>query len=135
MCMFDDGDGAVTMLSAADPVARKTHKCRECGRTIEPGERYHVDRFLWEGSLDTHKTCGHCMVARQWLQDECGGYLFGAVEEDIREHAHNGMYPMGLHRLAVGMAWKWRTPRGRMLPLPTAPMTTHERLQAAKATP
>ena len=134
MCMFNDGDGAVTMLSEADPVARKDHKCRECGRVIERGERYHVDRFVWEGKLDAHKTCAHCMVAREWLRQECGGYLFGGVEEDIREHAHNGDYPMGVYRLAVGMAWKWRTPRGRMLPLPAVPMTTHERLQR-KATP
>jgi hypothetical protein len=131
MCMIDyDGDGRVTLLSQATPVARKAHKCRECRREIAIGERYHVDRFVWEGRLDTHKTCAHCMVAREWLRQECGGYLFGGVEEDIREHAHNGDYPMGVHRLAVGMAWKWRTPTGKMLPIPAVPPTTHERLAA-----
>ena len=127
MCMIDDGDGAVTMLSKTDPVARKAHKCHECGRAIEPGERYHVDRFAWEGKIKNHKTCAHCMVARGWLQDECGGYLFGGVEEDIRDHAHEGHYPMGVSRLAVGMAWKWRTPRGRAMPVPNVPQTTIER--------
>lgn len=129
--MLDYADGQVTMLSEANPTARKAHKCRECGRVIEPGERYHVDRFLWEGKLDTFKVCAHCMVARQWLSDECGGWLFGDVEEDIREHAHSGNYPMGVHRLAVGMAWKWRTPSGKLLPVPKVPQTTHERFRAA----
>lgn len=79
MCMLDNGDGMVTMLSQAEPVARKAHKCKECGREIAPGERYHVDRFIWEGELNTHKVCAHCMVAREWLSDECGGWLFGVV--------------------------------------------------------
>lgn len=131
MCMLDYADGQVTMLSEATPKARKAHKCRECARVIEPGERYHVDRYIWEGRLETHRTCAHCMVARQWLGAECGGWLFGDVEEDIREHAHNGRYPMGVHRLAVGMAWKWRTPSGKLLPVPKMPQTTHERLHAA----
>jgi ribosomal protein S14 len=130
MCMIDDGEGHVTMLSEADPVARKAHECKECGREIALGERYHVDRFIWERKLVTHKVCAHCMVARQWLRDECGGWLFGAVEEDIREHAHSGDYPMGVHRLAVGMAWKWRTPTGKLLPVPKVPQTTHERIHA-----
>ncbi len=130
MCMLDDGDGCVTPLSEADPVARKAHKCKECGRAIAAGERYHVDIFVWEGDLHTHKTCAHCMVARAWLRDECGGFLFGAIEEDIREHTHSGDYPMGLHRLAVGMAWQWRAPTGRLLPVPKVPQTTHERMHA-----
>jgi len=50
MCMLDDSEGHVTMLSEADPVARKAHKCKECGREIALGERYHVDRFIWEVS-------------------------------------------------------------------------------------
>ena len=73
------------------------------------------------------------MIVRQWLSDECGGWLYGAIEEDIREHAHNGIYPMGVHRLAVGMAWKWRTPRGVMLPIPRVPQTTHERAKKERA--
>ena len=129
MCMLDNGDGPVLMLSTADPVARKAHKCRECRRVIEPGEKYHVDRFMWESKLDTCKVCSHCMVAREWLSDECGGWLYGEVEEDIREHAHSGSYPMGVHRLAVGMAWGWRAPSGRLLPIPRVPETTHKRMR------
>lgn len=131
MCMIDDGDGHVTMLSEADPVARKWHRCRECGRKIHPRERYHVDRFMWDGKLDTFKTCAHCMVARTWLRDECGGWLFGCVEEDIRSHAHEG-YPMGVRRLAVGMEWQWRAPSGRLLPVPKMPMTSFDLTEQRK---
>lgn len=131
MCMIDNGDGVVTMLSEANPRARIAHRCKECGRTIEPGEQYHADRFIWDGKLHNHKTCAHCMVARGWLWNECGGWLYGAVEEDIREHAYEG-YPMDVRRLAIGMQWKWRTPSGRLLPVPAVPLTTHERLGGGK---
>lgn len=126
MCMFDDGDGAVEMIGQAWHVARQDHKCLECARVISRGERYYRERYKFDGSITNHKTCAHCMVARGWLQDECGGWLYRGVEEDIREHAHNGGYPMGVHRLAVGMAWKWRAPSGKMLPIPKLPLTTHE---------
>lgn len=128
MCMINEEYDNVTMLGEAAPVARQEHKCRECFRVILAGERYHVDRFVWEGSLDTFKTCAHCMVARDWLGDECGGWLFSSVEEDIREHAHSGKYPIDVIRIAVGMAWKWRAPSGRLLPIPKRPQTKHERL-------
>lgn len=127
MCMIDDSDGAVTMIREATHVARKAHKCRECFREIQPGETYRAEFYTCDGARTLHKTCAHCMVARQWLLDECGGFLFGGVEEDLREHCHNGVYPMSVHRLAVGIAWRWRTPSGRLLPVPSVPPTTHER--------
>lgn len=133
MCMFDNCDGTVTMLSEAIPTARKAHKCRECGRAIESGEKYHVERFVFDGELTTHKTCAHCMVARCWLHDECGGYVFGGVEEDLREHAQDSYYAMDVKRLAVGMQWNWRTPTGRMLPVPQRPLTSLERRERAAA--
>ena len=129
MCMLDDSDGCVTMLSEATPVARKAHKCRECGRQIAAGERYHVERYLWEGKLHNHKTCAHCDVARQWLQAECGGWLYGDVKQNLRElavraaHAVNTAGHVPLMRLAVGMKWKWRAPSGRLLGVPRVPQT------------
>jgi hypothetical protein len=120
--MFDDTDETVKMLSASDPVATKPHKCQECGRDIEPGERYHVDRFVWEGEIESHKTCAHCMVVRKWLQDECGAFAYDYVQECLREHIdYKGNCPMSAYRMAVGMKWKWRTPRGKLLPIPKAP--------------
>lgn len=136
MCMFDTCDDFVTSLGSADHTARQQHKCAECCRAIGPGEKYHADRFVFEGKLSVHKTCGHCMVARGWLQGECGGWVYGQVEEDVREHVQNGgiwgprAYGLPVARLAVGMRQKWARPDGSLRPLPAMPLTTHERLRA-----
>lgn len=132
MCMLDDADGRVNVLSEARPLAKREHRCDECGRTIAPGEPYLREAFRWDGQFKSHKTCKHCEIARDWLARQCGGWLYGCVEEDIREHCFGHGYGMGLYRLAVGMAWKWRTPRGRLLPVPAVPPTGHEIAAAAR---
>ena len=127
MCMVDDSDGSVTEISGLlQRMARVTHTCKECCRTIDKGETYFVESYVFDGDFHTHKTCAHCKVARDWLQAECGGWLYEGVEEDIREHVFSRMYPMSLARIAVGMQWKWRTPKGRLMPIPAMPQTTHE---------
>jgi hypothetical protein len=126
MCMVDDSDGRVEVLREFWRVARVAHKCAECRRRIEPGERYLSHCFKFDGEFTQHKFCEHCDVVRRWLQDECGGFLYRGVEEDLREHATSGWYGRGVMRLAVGMDWFWRAPSGRMLPVPSVPPTTHE---------
>lgn len=133
--MLDDSDGAVTMIEDGKYVrARTEHKCQECHRAIAPGESYHREVYLWEGVFNLHKTCAHCMVVRGWLQDECGGWLYGGVEEDAREHIFNnpGHYGIDLHRAVVGMSWNWRTRSGRLLPVPHAIKTSDELRREAK---
>ncbi len=130
MCMMDDADGMVNVLSEARPLAKREHRCSECGRTIGPGEQYLREAFRWDGEFQSHKTCKHCEVARNWLSAECGGWCYGGVEEDVREHCFGHGYGMDLYRLAVGMAWRWRTPRGRLLPVPADP---HNALADARA--
>ena len=120
MCMIEDSDGPVVLLSESQPVARTRHQCSECRRVIDPGERYLREFCLFDGRVTTHKTCAQCQVARNCLSDNCGGWCYGAVEEDIREHAHEG-YPMYVARLAIGMQWMWRTPRGKLMPVPKLP--------------
>lgn len=127
MCMIDSGDGYVTMIREEDRAAKKQHKCSECARLIEPGEVYRFEFFTFDGSRSMHKTCAHCRVVRAWLNDECGGFLFGAVEEDIREHAHEGGYGMDVLRLAVGMSQKWRRRDGQLRPVPAVPPTSIEK--------
>lgn len=135
MCMIDDCDDHVTLMSSGDHTARKQHRCAECGRHILPGEKYHADQFIFEGKFSNHKTCAHCMVARGWLGDECGGWAYGAVEEDLREHVTNHRhairddYGISVARLVIGMQWQWRAPSGRLLPIPVMPLTTHDRLK------
>lgn len=83
MCMIDLADTPVTMLKSKMTTARKLHKCAECQRVIESGERYMVERFVSDGRAYTHKTCKHCLVVRDWIMAECGGWIFGDVEEDL----------------------------------------------------
>jgi hypothetical protein len=123
MCMADDADRC-TVLHNRQMKARKSHKCKECHRTIRAGETYTVERLISDGFASTHKTCAHCMVAREWLGDECGGWIYGGVEEDYREHATSGHYPMSVIRLAVGMDHQWITRKGALMPIPQCPPTT-----------
>lgn len=130
MCMIDDGDGRVTHLGAKYVLALKDHKCQECHRVIQASERYYREKYVFDGGFTCHKTCSHCMVVRNWLSDECGGWVYGGVEEDAREHCFSGGYRMDLYRAVIGMANLWRTPSGKILPVPN-PITTSDDIRAA----
>ncbi len=127
MCMFDDAESA-TVLSSKDRVAKKNHTCGECHRTIDTGEKYHTDVYKFDGQVSRHKTCMHCMVARQWLSYECAGWICGCIQEDIDEHVQSGGCPVALSRLAIGMKSKWRTPRGKLMKIPALPLITNQRI-------
>ena len=127
MCMMDDSDGSVTHLEKGGYViARREHKCAECARRIDAGEGYHTEVYVFDGRITRHKTCAHCMVVRNWLSDECGGWLYTAVEEDAAEHARG--YGMDLARAVIGMRWQWRGKSGRLLPVPR-PILTGDQLE------
>lgn len=117
MCAYDDSD-PVTMLGESNPKARKPHKCAECGRTIEPGETYRLERFVFDGKMSAHKTCSHCLAARNWLGAECGGWIFGGVANDLREHVQEGGYGMDLARMAVAIDHGWARRDGSLRPVP-----------------
>lgn len=135
MCMLDDADGSVVTIDRGCYVtARKPHKCAECRRTIDAGERYNRESFVFDGCFQYHKTCAHCMVVRGFLVDECGGWLYGAVEEDAREHCHAGIYRMDLYRAVVGMGWNWRRKDGRLMNVPDRITTSDEIVSALKET-
>jgi len=117
MCRIDDSEKC-TPLVDAQLKARKDHRCMECGRTIGRGETYTNERLLFDGSVSTHKTCAHCLVARQWLSENCGGWIYTEVRDEINEHFQEGYRVAG--RLAVGMNRRWQAFTGnRLLPLPS----------------
>ena len=126
MCMWDDsGDGPQFGRSVMRRAA-KGHRCAECGRDIEPGEHYHYAFQVYEGDAYSWHTCSHCCVAQEWLMRECGGYVIGAVWEDISEHVRE--YPVlrfPLGRLLVGRRHKWMR-LGVLLPVPTVPSASVE---------
>lgn len=125
MCMIDDAE-RVRLLNSKEQTARVEHRCSECRRGIAPSERYLREAYVFDRELHAHKTCAHCRVVRDWLSAECGGWAYGCLEEDLRDHCDYARYPMSVYRMAVGMAWRWRTPSGRMLPVPQLPSENEE---------
>lgn len=45
-------------------IARKQHKCCECGSTIDPGEKYEHVKGLWYDDWEEFKTCMTCANIR-----------------------------------------------------------------------
>lgn len=63
--------------------ARKAHKCCECHKEINPGEKYEMVVGKWEGEMSRFKTCIPCSSIRK---DYCpDGYEFGALQEALWE--------------------------------------------------
>jgi hypothetical protein len=139
MCMIDGADGPCTFWRRVERTARKAHKCAECGRQIQAGEKYLYSASLFEGDFSVDKMCAHCKVAADWLTENCGGYLTCGVGEDIvghfDEYAYLGAcYLLGLGRLRVGMSHGWKFQRGahagELRPLPHKPPIIDEKAAA-----
>lgn len=126
MCMVEYCDDYVMLLRNSHHKATKQHACCECRRTIAAGETYMVETVIFDGERSGYKTCAHCEVARNWLQAECGGFLYRGVYEDIKQHADSGHYGFGVRKLAVGMAARWARKSGSAWPTPRLPKTTHQ---------
>lgn len=127
MCMIDTADGLSIALHEEHRTARKEHRCTECRRMIQPGEQYLNEGTLFEGRIDTFKTCSHCQVVRQWLTKECGGWCYSGLPEDIQAHAQDGWYGKGVAMLAAGISRQWTKRNGELWRIPSLPKTTHER--------
>ena len=108
MCQVFDAE-PVTRISDTRPRARKPHRCSECSRVIEPGETYHRHSFVFDGKISTSRCCAHCQVARSWLQNECGGWVYGDVINDIAYHVSDGGYGPDLAALLANMRGQWRS--------------------------
>ena len=123
MCMADGGD-TCDVWETRTRVARKTHKCAECGRVIAKGESHRFYKGLIYGSWFDGRQCAHCMVMADWLSRECGGFLTEGVLEDFEEHARE-YHRFDLWRLTWGGRHQWRR-NGALLPIPTLPLTSEQ---------
>lgn len=91
MCMIND-DTWWKVSRCDKRKARKTHRCGECRRNINPGETYEYftginsDGYGWE----TYRTCAHCQQAARWLRVFCGGSVFEMSADDLAEHVNDG---------------------------------------------
>lgn len=123
MCM--DFDELATVLHSRWQKARIAHKCGECCRQIRPGEHYTAERLIVDGSAQSLKTCAHCMTVRDYLIEECGQWVYTAMEEDIQGHFYgdlaNDADTRRLRLLAVGMEACWQRADGSLWPVPKTP--------------
>lgn len=122
MCMVEGADDYVEhQHTVFVKCARKEHHCAECGRIIAKGERYRRDEAVMEGSWYTYHTCEHCQIACNWLAEQCGGYLWQGVLEDIQEHV--SVYRIArLCRIEIGMKRGWKKFNGTgLMPIPAMP--------------
>ena len=108
MCMIDHDESA-SVYSSRYQVARKNHKCEECNRIINVGEKYLYVFGVWGGDARAFKTCSHCEKGMQILTRKCGGYMHGGIYEDLFEHVRDILpWSMTAARLVIGMRRKWQ---------------------------
>lgn len=90
--------------------ARIEHRCGDCLRSIEPGETYEYFTALYDGYWFEAKTCVHCIEARRWLLDVCGGWLYTEVLDELREHyIESSLYAsVSLGRLLAAGKRQWK---------------------------
>lgn len=70
---------------SSKPVARKLHRCEECGSAIAAGEAYESAKGIWDGRFDVFKTCARCVALRDHLKAHvrCFCWAHGSLHEDI----------------------------------------------------
>lgn len=107
-------------------VARKEHRCEECGRKIAPGEKYDRHAGKWEGDFFTNVACAHCAVLRRMVNDVDDYYYecyFGGLGEWVSESypettAGDFTSDLWLARSVRDFRRNWRNHDGTLLDLP-----------------
>lgn len=82
-CIDIDIDGTCEFYNEKVVIARKKHKCSECGAEIKPGDRYEYVFGKWEGDHFTVKTCIDCLSLRSAFF--CGGYYHENIRDEIEK--------------------------------------------------
>ena len=82
-CICVDPDEVGQLLRRTQQLARKVHRCVECGHDIQPGQVYGKDVTLSDGAFEVYKTCLLCLRIRDSLFN-CGWY-YGMMWENIHE--------------------------------------------------
>lgn len=115
--MCYDGD-TVDLIRSNEQKARTPHPCAECGRTIQAGETYLYECWVYEGSFDTLRTCGQCAAARRWLVEVCSSWQYNWLGPELREHwDEDPIYrSLGLGRLILCGANRWKR-NGDLVPV------------------
>ena len=103
MCVYDYDTYEVFRRST--PTARRRHNCYECGRVVEPGERYERAVGLFDGRWDSMATCPRCLEARRFLDVVCHGqWLYGDIWEELYCHVDELDCASGVHLIRDDLA-------------------------------
>ncbi len=108
-------DDPVTLLSDRRVTARKEHRCHECRRVIARGEGYSRETWIFDGEMDSAKTCAHCRAVRDVMHRTCGGFSYGGLEPDMSEVWPDFGFSGG--RALIGMRRQWQR-NGSLMPIP-----------------
>lgn len=133
MCRVSDD--YVDLLTQRDALARKSHRCDECRRTIAVGELYRYESWVWEGDFAQGHTCAHCLNVRRWLMAACNGWVYGELESDLLDHVtgdERELRTRPLTRLARWMAADWLNRAGDLRPLDDVTAVADEAIAAYK---
>lgn len=92
------------LYSETRPIARKEHKCCECGRKIRPGERYERVYGIWDNGPETYKTCVYCLGLRDTAESrlDCLCWQHGNMLEDVIEAIRDTAYAIPGLAMAAG---------------------------------
>jgi len=84
---YCDYDESWRIYEKRTPVAKKAHKCSECGAPIRPGEKYENVFGISSDGAYTYKTCQNCAAARDYLLAHvpCMCWYHGNLISDIKD--------------------------------------------------
>jgi hypothetical protein len=83
-CIYVGDFDPAEFYNARIVIAKKKHKCGECGKEILPSSKYEYVAGSWEGIFSTNKTCFICLEIRNVFF--CDGWFFGQIHEHLWEH-------------------------------------------------
>lgn len=107
------------------PTARKVQACVDCGRRIDPGERYVRATWADGDDLGTATVCQHCHVVAlalgsrdEWFSE---ANTWGGLAEAMpfADCALDDLDAVALLRLEVGFRRAWRRCDGGLMPVPS----------------
>lgn len=78
----------------AQPVARKAHRCDECGAAINVGDRYQRFSGKWDGHFDSFRLCLGCVEVFDEVRADSGCCVgIGELREMLAEYPDGSLTP------------------------------------------
>lgn len=71
------------LVAIESPTARKHHSCDDCGRTVNPGEKYMRQFVIGDYGPYRWKRCAHCRAFLSLYSDEIDPYGDEGIDDEI----------------------------------------------------